>query len=111
MLAATFGYERMCRTLIDNGAELNIRDQNGNTALHLAIQGFGDKELLVKLLLEHGTRTDIANDEGLTPVTLAKRLMHQPLISLLEESGKRYMNSDFQPAPEEVKEVPNFILN
>lgn len=60
----------MCSILIGRGCDLNARDVEGNTALHLALMQ-GNLQL-VNELLEHGCRFDIANNRpGRTPLHVA----------------------------------------
>ncbi|MBQ8251561.1 MAG: ankyrin repeat domain-containing protein [Alphaproteobacteria bacterium] len=52
--------------------DLNVQDESGNTALHIATK---DKLYpTVKLLSEQGARVDIKNEQGKTPVDIAKEV-------------------------------------
>jgi ankyrin repeat protein len=57
----------MVRLLVLEGANCNAQDNEGNTALHYA----KDKADIAQLLLTHGARDDIANNNGRTPIDLA----------------------------------------
>jgi len=71
--------------LIAGGADVNALGEDGYTALHWAA-GEGNVEA-VKLLLEHGARTDIRDDLfGRTPVEHAKLHGHEAVVSLLAET-------------------------
>lgn len=39
MIASALGYQEVVAMLIQYGANLNSKDKNGNTALHLCIMG------------------------------------------------------------------------
>ena len=54
------------KQLIRNGAAINVRDEDGNTALHKA--SFGGHYEIVKLLLENRAQVNCRNDRGLTPI-------------------------------------------
>ncbi|XP_014231263.2 ankyrin-1-like [Trichogramma pretiosum] len=61
---------KMILELIDEkhrSAQVNSRDQMGNTPLHFASGAFGDNEV-IELLLRHGADPNAANAEGLTPL-------------------------------------------
>lgn len=63
-------------------ADVNARDEAGNTALHHAVAG--GRIALVEQLLAHGAGTDLANRQGQTALALA---VGQPAIRrLLEQS-------------------------
>lgn len=46
--------KELVNLLIDNGAIINAKDENGNTPLHLTISRGGADTILEKLLLEKG---------------------------------------------------------
>jgi ankyrin repeat protein len=68
--AAAGNYTDIARMLIENGAQVNIKQQAGATPLHSAAQN-GNLELLI-LLLEHGAQTDIRMEGGKLPTDLAR---------------------------------------
>ena len=61
-----FGQTSVVSFLIENGASLNIQNNQGSTAL-LVAAFFGHPEA-VRLLLAGGTARDIRNYDGLTPL-------------------------------------------
>lgn len=52
--------------LIENGANLNLQDENGDTALSIAVQNHRGNELVAKLL-QAGADDKLTNHEGKTP--------------------------------------------
>ena len=68
--AAAGNYTDIVRILIENGAQVNVRQQAGVTPLHSAAQN-GNLELLI-LLLENGAETNIRMEGGKIPADLAK---------------------------------------
>ena len=56
------------KLLIDKGADPNLVNENGETALHVAVSR-GDA--LVRFLAENGTRLDIKDKFGRTPLDVA----------------------------------------
>jgi len=71
--------------LIAGGADVNTQGEDGFTALHW-VAGRGNVEA-VKLLLEHGARSDIReNLFGNTPAERAKLNGHEAVVKLLAET-------------------------
>jgi ankyrin repeat protein len=68
--AAAGNYTNIARMLVENGAQVNVKQQAGSTPLHSAAQT-GNLELLI-LLLENGAQTDIRMEGGKLPADLAK---------------------------------------
>ncbi|PWF94171.1 Ankyrin repeat protein [Spiroplasma poulsonii] len=62
----------MVKLLIENGAEINHKNQFGNTPLILASQN-GHTEI-VKLLIENGAKINHKNQFGNTPLILASQM-------------------------------------
>lgn len=53
------------KLLIENGAEINIKDNDGNTPLHYAAKrGFMG---IIRLLVENGADINAKNNDGQTP--------------------------------------------
>lgn len=67
--------------LLKAGADPNWRGQYGDTALHMAVSF--DLPEIVELLLKAGARLDVANDDGLKPIDLAKS---ERVRNMLEEA-------------------------
>ena len=68
-LAAGFGYHHIAEMLLDEGARVDIGDENGETPLHLAAHvGHTD---VVQLLLDRGAPVDAASNAGYRPLHLA----------------------------------------
>ena len=63
--SASHGQTEATRLLIENGADVDIRDDNGSTPLHSAAV-FGRADV-AKLLVEKGANPQARNDDGGTP--------------------------------------------
>ena len=63
-------YTQIARMLIENNAQVNVKQQAGVTALHSAAQN-GNIDLLI-LLLEHGADVNIRMEGGKLPADLAR---------------------------------------
>jgi ankyrin repeat protein len=69
------------RALLEHGAPVNAKQQQGWTALHAAAQ-HGDK-VLVELLLKYGANPNAKNDDGLTADQVAQEKGHADLAERL----------------------------
>lgn len=61
-------FQQVAKVLIDQGADLEIRDANGMTPLMAAVK-HGDAEI-IKTLLQAGANKEAENSEGYTPLML-----------------------------------------
>ena len=60
--------------LLENGASLDARDEDGSTPLHVAARGFNgaaSKLEIVKILLQHNSEVDARNNKDETPLHAA----------------------------------------
>ncbi len=86
--------------MLESGADPNIKDAKGFTALHYAVRE--RKESTVRILLAGGARVDEATNKGLTPLHVACSLDcdsnggGQPLSSLLISQGASPMARDIR---------------
>ncbi len=56
---------------LDQGADVNAQGARGDTALHDAVTGRGDVEV-IRYLIEHGASLEIKNERGQTPLDAAR---------------------------------------
>ncbi|MGL9725759.1 MAG: ankyrin repeat domain-containing protein [Wolbachia sp.] len=59
--AASFGDTNVTKSLLEEGANVDIKDQNKNTPLHLA--AYSGHTGIVKLLMEKGSDLSIVNSD------------------------------------------------
>lgn len=81
MVAAKLGYEGLVRLLTSLGSKTDIKDLNGNTALHLAII-YGHEDIAI-YLINSRTNIDITNNDNQTALKLAEILQLKKVINLL----------------------------
>jgi ankyrin repeat protein len=79
--AAAGNYTDIARMLIENGAQVNIKQQAGVTPLHSAAQN-GNLELLI-LLLEHGADVNARMEGGKLPADLASAKGYTEIAEIL----------------------------
>jgi ankyrin repeat protein len=80
--AAAGNYTDIARLLIENGAQVNVRQQAGLTPLHSAAQN-GNLELLI-LLLENGADVNARMEGGKLPADLAREKGFKEIADILE---------------------------
>ncbi len=80
-------YDEILPLLISKGADVNFRDGLGNTPLHRAILKFNTAA--AELFVAHGSRLDIRNNAGLTPLNLAQQMRYPDMEDLLRKAGAK----------------------
>ena len=84
--AAERGDAGMVRELLERGADMNAKDENGWTMLHHA--AYANSLNAVRLLLERGADTSVKDDEGRTPLDIARERKHSEAARIIEEYSR-----------------------
>jgi len=77
IVAALYGQTEAARQLIENGANLEARNNIGNAAIHEAVSYCRIET--IKLLVDQGAEVNAKNFSGLTPLDLVASPWNQPL--------------------------------
>ena len=66
IVACQNGNRKLAELLVMRGAEVNLANKEGNTALHFALE-YDPRGTLGEYLIEHGADDSLENKIGLTP--------------------------------------------
>ncbi|OMO57129.1 hypothetical protein CCACVL1_25978 [Corchorus capsularis] len=95
------------RELLDSGINVNFRDIDDRTALHIAAcQGQTD---VVSLLLQHGANVDPKDRWGSTPLADAIYYKNHDVIKLLEKHGAKSLMAPMHV--NHAREVPEYEID
>jgi ankyrin repeat protein len=83
--AAKAGDQETLRALLKEGADVNIAQADGATALHWAAHR--DDLTSVKLLIGEGAKVNASNDYGVTALSLACTNANAPIVETLLQAG------------------------
>ena len=68
-IAVVEGFDDICKLLIENGADVNKTNAEGNCLVNMAV--WHGHTSLVELLVSHDAEIDVSNNHGSTPVSTA----------------------------------------
>ncbi len=85
MIASSYGHYDMAKALIDNGALVNLRADDGFNALMEAVRT-GNIEI-AKLLIEHNSDINIKNKDGKNMIMIACEKGNEEMFNLLIENN------------------------
>ncbi|KZV51070.1 dual specificity protein kinase shkB [Dorcoceras hygrometricum] len=95
------------KELLENGVDVNFRDIDHRTALHVAAcQGYVD---VAKLLLENDAAIDARDRWGSTPLADAVHYKKHDLIKLLENHGAKHFMAPMHV--QNVREIPEYEID
>ncbi|XP_068518572.1 ankyrin repeat domain-containing protein 7-like, partial [Anas acuta] len=83
--AAVRKQEGCVALLLEHGADPNVANHSGNTALHLAVHAASVS--VAGILLQHNARIDAQNKMGYTPLALAVSFSRKEMVEFLLEKG------------------------
>ena len=93
-----FGLSQIAMRLLSDKAHLEIRDEKGRTALHIA--SFYSQESIAQLLLEHGAETEAKDNKQKTPLHTASASGRESVVKLLLKLGAKTKVKDiYQNTP------------
>jgi Ankyrin repeats (3 copies) len=72
---------KMVKWLVQNGADLTVKDYDGNTPLH-CVSG----SIVAGYLIEHGADINAKNNQGQTPMEVCKDIRTQYFLRMVQES-------------------------
>lgn len=81
--AGYYGYYEMLPILIDAGADINLKDEYGNTPLIAAMNEDIDIEVL-QYMLENGADPTIANNDGVSALSFAEEHNLEEVVELFQ---------------------------
>ncbi|CAI9715102.1 Serine/threonine-protein kinase endoribonuclease IRE2 [Octopus vulgaris] len=93
-LAEAIAHKRfdVVKCLITNGADISIRDDQGKTLLHLAVEVQWEKCVL--LLINNGASVNSCDNEGKIPLMLAASQGHNRIVEQLILAGSNILTAD-----------------
>ncbi|MDQ7839347.1 MAG: ankyrin repeat domain-containing protein [Thermodesulfobacteriota bacterium] len=83
--ASDVGHKEITELLISKGADVNAKDEDGNTPLHEAISK-GHKEI-VELLISKGADVNAEDEDGNTPLHEAIMMVDTEIVEILISKG------------------------
>ena len=108
-IAASVNNLEVARILVDKGADVNTTDSGGFTALGDAVSAGDRSAELVKLLLDHGAKVNVASGDTvevvkngkirigwMTPLLLAVPQAEYPVVEMLVKAGAKVNAKDIR---------------
>jgi ankyrin repeat protein len=78
----------IAQQLMDGGADVNVKNENGYSPLHKA--AFWGRPGIAKLLIEHGADINAENNAGATPLKVAINSNKTEVADLLRQHGAKF---------------------
>ena len=87
LLAAPASSPELVKTLLDAGADVNVKDLRGMTPLMLAVATDHASADAVRLLMDKGANVNASSAEGETALDWARKFGDAPIVSMLKQAG------------------------
>lgn len=91
-------HPEVVKLLLDRGADVKLRDNEGNTALLLAIEVRNESPDIVRLLLGHGVEINAQNSKGESALMVAAERRESEMVQLLIDRGADLSLKDVKDA-------------
>ena len=78
----------LLKLMVEKKANVNITDKYKNTSLHILCGKFekDNDQLMLQLLIDNGADLSLQNDEGQTPLKIAKKNKRDELVAILKKA-------------------------
>jgi ankyrin repeat protein len=86
---AVYADPQAIKFMLDHGADVNARDEDGRTALIFAANSNGVPLKTVKLLMDRGADVNAKTSEGWTPLYVAELHGETPVVEALRKAGAK----------------------
>ncbi|MEM7176041.1 MAG: ankyrin repeat domain-containing protein, partial [Chlamydiota bacterium] len=83
--AAFYNSKEVAKILLQHGADVNAKNEDGETPLHYA--AFYNNKEVADLLINAGADKNIKDNDNQTPLDLARKEGHKEMIDLLESKN------------------------
>ncbi len=108
MIAAPQGNIDIVNSLIEKGANLDLKNNDGNTALmFVASNGNFDRGInainIVKALIEKGANLDLKNNNGETADMVAIKYSNTEIVKTLTNASKKDLETIIEEEPNETE--------
>ena len=96
MIASYCGDHKSVELLLENGAQVDLKDNDGWSALmYASLNGHSE---VVKLLLENSAQVDLKDNRGCSVLMLASMMGHSEVVKRLLENGAQVDSVDEEGA-------------
>ena len=99
------GNKEISNLLIDLGANINAKDNLGNSCLHHAVNSGNDS--LVKKLIMFGADKNVRNEEGDLPIDIAFKMKNNKIVNILSEKKCPIIMNVFKKENKEINPLKN----
>jgi len=95
MYAIKKGHSEIVKLLLDHGANIEAKNEEGNTTLGFAASMYKDDPQIIKMLLDYGADINARNNEGATPlINAVKNHNFKSAIFLIDKGADTFIKNN-----------------